>query len=89
MDPSLLKLYFTDKRVRSGVLASAIAGPAAMLTEDDQTRWVTSEIVGRYSVSIGGGTTEVQKNNLAERALGLPREPAQDRDLAWKDLLRN
>jgi alkylation response protein AidB-like acyl-CoA dehydrogenase len=89
MDPSLLKLYYTDKRVRASNLSSLIAGTAAMLTDDDPTRWVASEIVGRYSVSIGGGTTEVQKNNLAERALGLPKEPTQDREVPWKDLLRN
>jgi alkylation response protein AidB-like acyl-CoA dehydrogenase len=89
IDPSLLKLYYTEKRNRSGNLAALIAGTAAMLTDDEPTRWVASEVVGRYSVSIGGGTTEVQKNNLAERALGLPREPAPDREFAWKDLLRN
>lgn len=89
IDPSILKLYVTEKRIRSSNLAAAIAGPAAMVEVDDQTRWVASEVVGRYSVSIGGGTTEVQKNNLAERALGLPREPSKDRELPWKDLLRN
>ncbi len=89
IDPSLLKLYFTDKRARSGNLAASIAGAAGMLQVDEQTRWVSSEVVGRYSVSIGGGTTEVQKNNLAERALGLPREPSSDRETPWKDLLRN
>ena len=89
IDPSLLKLYYTDKRNRSGELAAAIAGPAAMLSDDEPTRWVAAEVMGRYSVSIGGGTTEVQKNNLAERAMGLPREPTTHRDVAWKDLLRN
>ncbi|HET6965767.1 MAG TPA: acyl-CoA dehydrogenase family protein [Acidimicrobiales bacterium] len=89
IDPSILKLYFTDKRARSGNLAAAIAGSAGMLEADEQTRWISSEVVGRYSVSIGGGTTEVQKNNLAERALGLPREPSSDREKPWKDLLRN
>ena len=89
IDPSLLKLYFTDKRVRAGNVSVAIAGAAAMLEEDEATRWISAEVVGRYSVSIGGGTTEVQKNNLAERALGLPREPSNAREVAWKDLLRN
>jgi alkylation response protein AidB-like acyl-CoA dehydrogenase len=89
IDPSLLKLYLTDKRARSGNLAASIAGTAATLTDDEPARWVAAEVVGRYSVSIGGGTTEVQKNNLAERALGLPREPSSDRDVAWRDLLRS
>ena len=89
IDPSILKLYFTDKRVRSGNLAAAIAGAAATLTDDDEHRWAATETLNRFSVSIGGGTTEVQKNNLAERALGLPREPSADRDTPWKNLPRN
>jgi alkylation response protein AidB-like acyl-CoA dehydrogenase len=89
IDPSLLKLYLTDNRRREGALAAAIAGPRTMLTEDEVDRWVSAEVVGRYSVSIGGGTTEVQKNNLGERALGLPREPSNDRELPWRDLLRS
>ncbi len=89
IDPSLLKLYYTDKRVRAGDLAATIAGSAATLNCDPPSGWVAAEVLGRYSVSIGGGTTEVQKNNLAERALGLPREPTHDRDVAWNDVQRN
>ena len=89
VDPSILKLYVTDNRARAGNLAAAIAGSWAMLTGDDVERWVAAEVVGRYAVSIGGGTTEVQKNNLAERSLGLPREPSNARELPWKDLLRS
>jgi len=89
IDPSILKLYITENRVRAGQLAAAIAGSNAMLNDDAITRWVASQVVGRYSISIGGGTTEVQKNNLAERALGLPREPEANRDTPWSDLPRS
>jgi hypothetical protein len=47
------------------------------------------ELLSRYSISIGGGTNEVQKNNLAERQLGLPKEPSNDRELAWNQLLKS
>jgi alkylation response protein AidB-like acyl-CoA dehydrogenase len=89
IDPSILKLYVTESKVRTGNAAAAIAGASAMLADDDMTRWVASEVVSRYGISIGGGTTEVQKNNLAERALGLPREPTNDRDTPWSNLLRS
>ena len=89
VDPSILKLFIAVNRAITGDLAAALAGPDALHGDNEVSRWVGAELLGRYGISIGGGTNEVQRNNLAERALGLPKEPITDRDAPWSTTLRN
>lgn len=93
LDGSLLKLFFAESKVHYGNSAMRMLGPAsaACAADDamaDDVFFAQSELINRFSISIGGGTNEVHRNGLGERILGLPPEPRTDKDLPWNVLPR-
>jgi alkylation response protein AidB-like acyl-CoA dehydrogenase len=66
---SLGKWHWSEVNQSLTELAMDIAGPHAMLNEDE---WTYRFLRARAN-SIEGGTTEILKNIVAERVLGLPR----------------
>jgi alkylation response protein AidB-like acyl-CoA dehydrogenase len=71
---SLVKWLWSDTNQRLTSLAAEIVGPAALIdgTGGDGTSW-SYELLRARGNTIEGGTTEVLKNIVAERVLGLPR----------------
>ncbi|HEY5261255.1 MAG TPA: acyl-CoA dehydrogenase family protein [Solirubrobacteraceae bacterium] len=66
---SLVKWLWSDPNQRLTQLAAEIVGPAALTAG---TSW-SYELLRARGNTIEGGTTEVLKNIVAERVLGLPR----------------
>ena len=86
MDPGLLKLMASDSKRLAGDLAMQILGANGQAGTSPEVFWAQMELMGRYSISIGGGTDQVLRNNIGERSLGLPREPGYDKNQAWRDI---
>jgi len=85
---SLAKLAGAVLARRSSDLAIRIAGAAGQAWDSEEaagSRWSMS-VLSAPAHAIAGGTNEIQRGIIGERVLGLPKEPAVDRDLPFKDL---
>jgi alkylation response protein AidB-like acyl-CoA dehydrogenase len=64
---SIAKLVWSEAEQHLTEVASAVLGPDAL-----QGRWARDRVYSR-ALTIAGGTTQVNKNVIAQRILGLPR----------------
>ena len=74
-----MKLFWAGASQRLYDTAIDVLGPGALLMPDDAGamdggRWARGLLTTRAN-SIMGGTSEIQRNIIGERVLGLPREP--------------
>ncbi len=86
---SLLKNFFTRAFAHRATLALDSQRAEGMLWHDAEgDGFWQYQCINQFASKIGGGTEEVHRNNLAEQALGLPREPRDDGDVPWSQLRR-
>ena len=79
-ESSVIKLAFSLHLAAMGDLALTLTGAAGMLGGSDAVdngEWLR-QFLNQWSVRIGGGTEQIQRNVIGERVLGLPREPKPD-----------
>jgi alkylation response protein AidB-like acyl-CoA dehydrogenase len=87
---AITKLFRDEHTKRLHELAIDLGGPAAIAWSegddwDDRTSWA---FLRTRASSIGGGTSEMMRNIVGERVLGLPKEPDQYRGKPWREIPR-
>jgi alkylation response protein AidB-like acyl-CoA dehydrogenase len=97
---SFLKLANSELEQEVLDLAVTLNGPDglrhwdyAMRVPDEMTSPDGDDLRRAYlfarALTIAGGTSEIQRTIIADRVLGLPREPQTDKHTSWRDLPRN
>jgi acyl-CoA dehydrogenase len=86
---SMAKLTVTENMTAAGDLAAMILGLRGVAETGQWGTFSWSQIVlGTPGTHIGGGTDEIQRTILAERVLGLPREPGSDNTVPFREIPR-
>ena len=97
---SVAKLAFAEENQRTSELCVNLMGANGMLYSSNyplvrpsETALASGDMRKAFlrmrANSIEGGTSEVMRNIIGERVLGLPGEPRADKDVAWKDVARS
>ena len=73
IEGNIAKLFGAEHAQRVAELALRIAGPAVLVGEEPD---VVHDYLFSRCLTIAGGTSEIVRNLIAERILGLPRDPA-------------
>ncbi|MBW2317019.1 MAG: acyl-CoA dehydrogenase, partial [Deltaproteobacteria bacterium] len=73
-EANVTKLLGSEIVQRKGALMARLAGPGAAVREGEEKR-VGTWLMATLGATIGGGTSEIIRNQIAERLLDLPRDP--------------
>lgn len=87
---AIARLFKGVNSARTRTITFELAGTTggAWTSDDGPIAGRGTEFLMRQTGSIGGGTTEMARNVISERVLGMPREASRDRDVAFRDVPR-
>jgi|694.fasta_scaffold12171_6 alkylation response protein AidB-like acyl-CoA dehydrogenase len=71
---NITKLKLAEHFGEQGAIAAALVGPELALDEGEAAL-AARAAMGARGMAIAGGTSEVARNQIAERILGMPRDP--------------
>jgi alkylation response protein AidB-like acyl-CoA dehydrogenase len=89
-EASVMKLAYARYMKALTEAAVDLQGAHGLLSDEDGpagTMWLR-RFLHSPSLRIAGGSDQVQANIVGERALGLPAEPRDDKDVPYRDLVR-
>jgi alkylation response protein AidB-like acyl-CoA dehydrogenase len=73
-ESSVRKLLGVEHDQRVSEVGVALLGPESAALDRDAGSWLSGFLANRC-LTIAGGTSEVQRNVISERLLGLPKDP--------------
>jgi len=87
---SVAKLMYAQNLTRAAHFVSSLLGPRIIADTGEWGTYAWAELLlATPALRILGGTEEIMKNILAERVLGLPKEPGIDTTSPFRDLPRS
>jgi alkylation response protein AidB-like acyl-CoA dehydrogenase len=85
---SVIRLFSGEATTRRAEIALELAGPAAAMSTGPAAPGVGVHFIARQGGSLGGGSTEMARNIISERLLGMPREYAADKGIPFSQVKR-
>ena len=88
---AITRLWYGTTAVRNETICFELIGPTAVAWSEEERDMgeIGIRFLMRQTSCIAGGTTEMARNAISERVLGMPRERRVDLDIPFRDVPRN